>query len=92
MQSSTGAVRAIVGPSPLDAIELNRRVRAVWDNIADETGLRTAHAKKVARLYNVCRDIQQAALEGARFATVRAVIDLIWEVAVRSYGMRMERA
>ena len=75
----------------MDARELDRRCRNIWDNIAEETGLRTAHAKKVTRLYNVCRDIQQAALSGARSATVRAILDLIYEVAVRSYGMRLER-
>jgi hypothetical protein len=89
MPSNTGCIR--VGPMPLDARELDRHCRDVWDNIAGETGLRTAHAKKVTRLYMLCRDIQQAALDGARFETVRKVIDLICHVAVRSFGMRLER-
>jgi hypothetical protein len=89
MPSNTGCIR--VGPMPLDARELDRRVRSVWGDIADETGLRTAHAKKIARLYNVCRDVQQAALSGARFETVRKVIELLYEVAIKSFGVRLER-
>ena len=89
MPIATGCVRV---PNLMDARALDRECRAVWDNVVGETGLRTVHAKKIARLYMVCRDIQQAALEGARFSTVCAVFKLIKFVVEQSFGSPMERA
>jgi hypothetical protein len=85
-QKSSPFLRAI--PEPLTAQEIDRQARAIYENIAAETGSRHTHAGKVARLYLLCRDIQHAALQGARFATVRRVLELIGEVFARSYGMQ----
>ena len=91
MQNVSAVLRREVS-EPLTAREIDRAARAIWENIAGETGTRRTHAKKVARLYLLCSDLQQAVCEGARFRTVRAVLDLIGLVIARSYGMRMERA
>jgi len=71
----------------MDARELDRECRTVWAQIAHETGSWKAHAKKVARLFNVCRDIQQAIVEGRGLWTVRPLLTLLCRVAERSAGM-----
>jgi hypothetical protein len=90
--NSSPSLRGRVATEPLTAREIDTRARAIWENIAGETGTRRTHAQKVARLYLLCRDIQQAVIEGARFQTVRAVLDLIALVIARSYGMQPEAA
>jgi hypothetical protein len=89
MQSASVFLRP--APGPLTAREIDGKARAIWENIAAETGTRHTHALKVARLYNVCRDIQIAVAGGARFKTVVAVLDLIATTIARSFGMREPR-
>ena len=72
----------------MTAMDLDRECRRVWGSIADETSSRKAQRKKIARLYLICRDIQQAVRDGAGFRTVWAIVDLIASVARRSYGLR----
>jgi hypothetical protein len=86
-QNTTACLRAIAGPTPLAGPELDRECRAVWDNIAGETGSRIAHAKRIARLYNLCRDVQQIGPYGARL-----ILRLVRLVVARSYGMQPEAA
>ena len=76
MQFAAAFLRPKV-PTPVDAREIDRCARAIWDNIAGETGSRRETAAKVARLYNVCRDIQRAREQGAMAATLWAIVKLI---------------
>jgi hypothetical protein len=71
-----------MGPAALD-----RQARAVWDEIAGETGSNKSHPSKVANLYNLLRNIQQARADGASAATVWKLVTLVATVATGGLPM-----
>jgi hypothetical protein len=73
------------------AVELNQRAREIVDDIDNETGNRTAHSQRVARLYAVARDIQHAAEAGAKEMTAYKIVAFLADVCVRSYLPRLCR-
>lgn len=73
-------------PEPMSAREIDQRARACWEAIAGETGTRRTHAMKVARLYNVCRDLQVAREEGAGAKVLLAAGGLVLSVIAASLG------
>jgi hypothetical protein len=75
-------------PSP---VELNQRAREVVDAIDNETGQRTAHSQRVARLYSVARDIQHARAAGAKDITVHEIVKFLGDVFARTYLPRLCR-
>jgi hypothetical protein len=74
---------------PLAPVELNRMARRVVDAIDGETGSRTAHSQRVARLYAVARDIQHAAESGCKEMTTYKIVAFLMAVLTRSYLPRL---
>jgi hypothetical protein len=72
--------------SPAD---INDRARAVIDAIDNETGTRTAHSQRVARLYSIARDIQHACEAGCGEVTAYKMINFLMTVFARSYLPRL---
>lgn len=72
-------------------VEIDRRARAVWDDIAADTGRDLKHAQRVARLYGVCRDIQRAREAGAGGKTLMALGALVASVIANALSLRVAR-
>jgi hypothetical protein len=70
---------------PMAPAELNQRARTVIENIDAETGNRTAHSQRVARLYSIARDIQHTKEAGAGEMTVYRIVSFLFDVLKRSY-------
>ena len=71
----------------MTAREIDREARRVWDGIVAETHTRRfSHAGKISRLYNVARDLQQAARDGASLRTLRAVVEFLNRVLNHSFA------
>lgn len=66
-------------------LELNERAREIVNDIDNDTGVRTAHSQRVARLYAVARDIQHAREAGAGEMTTYRLVAFLRDVFVRSY-------
>ncbi len=77
----------------MDARDLDREARAVWENVAEAAGDRRGLAGMVARTYGLCRDLQRIAGGGrVRFHTLMGVVDLLARVVRNSYGFHGARA
>lgn len=78
---------------PLTAREIDRRARAMWENIASETGSRRGLPSTIARTYLLARDVQRAIVDlGCTKPTAWAVVKFFAWVVEQSFGSRMERA
>jgi hypothetical protein len=77
------------GAQSLSPADLNRRAREIVDDIDNETGNRTAHSQRVARLYAVARDIQHAAEAGAKEMSAYRIVAFLADVCLRSYLPRL---
>jgi hypothetical protein len=73
---------AVFGPA-----ELNRRARAVVEKIDAETGDRRNQSARIARLYAVFRDIQQAGDRKAFDVTVWEYVKAIGAVVANRFYM-----
>jgi DNA-directed RNA polymerase specialized sigma subunit len=89
MQRIAAFLRDDSAALPMSARELDRRAREVVGAIDNETGSRTAHAQRVARLYNIARDIQNACEAGCGADTARKIIGFLSTVLMRSYLPRL---
>jgi hypothetical protein len=90
MQRSAGLLRSLVpATDSMAPVDLNRRARDIVDAIDGETGSRTAHSQRVARLYAVARDIQHAAESGCKELTTYRIIAYLATVCARSYLPRL---
>jgi hypothetical protein len=75
----------------MSPVEIDRTARAIWENIADETGRTGTHAGKVARLYLLCRDVQHARAAGAGVKSILAIAKLVTRVAENAVALRVAR-
>jgi hypothetical protein len=90
MQRIAARVRDLVPTlDPMSPADINDRARAVIDAIDNETGTRTAHSQRVARLYSIARDIQHACEAGCSETTAYRIVSFLADVFVRSYLPRL---
>lgn len=77
-------------PEPMDAREIDREARGIWENIAEEFGDRRGLAGVIARTYLLARDLQRFA-DGARVKrdTLLSVPKFLYNVLARSRGMAL---
>ena len=88
----TGCVRAAHPPQPMDARDIDREARAVWEVVAEAAGDRKGLPGIVARTYNLCRDLQRAAASGrVRFHVLMSVVDLFARVVRSSCALQGAR-
>jgi hypothetical protein len=78
-------------PGPMSAVEIDREARAIWENIAGETGSRRGLPGAIARTYLLARDIQRAIENGGMARTMWSLVRFFETVIARSFGMREPR-
>lgn len=91
MQSLQSSAPFRSHPEPLMPSEIDREARALWAQIAGETGSMRGQVKTVTRTYLLARDIQRAVADGGMRKTVLRIVRFFQWVIERSYGMQTER-
>lgn len=88
-QRTSGNVR-VTNVGPMDAREMDREVRAIWENIAEEYGDRRGMAGLIARTYMLGRAYQRYAAAGhVSTEVLLAVPRFLYNIIARSRGMAL---